>query len=209
MRVSTEGQDTERQEALLKDAEAMADKVTIYPYYEKASGARADRPELNRMINALGAGHIVMAEHIDRISRLKLPEAKALIKKIKDKGAKLAIPNIIDLSSVIENTDNKIASAVLESVQEMLLNVMLQLANDDYETRRVRQAEGIAIRQQKDAEETDPTRKKYRGKVADTAKHELIIKLRTGGESIAKTAELCKCSTALVKRVWKKHNESK
>lgn len=208
MRVSTEGQDIERQEALLKNAEAMADKVAIYPYYEKASGARADRPELNRMINALGAGHIVMAEKMDRISRLPLPEAEALIKTIKDKGARLAIPNVVDLSELI-NSSKGTAKVVLESVQAMLLKLALQMAREDYEDRRERQRQGIAIAQQKDAKQTNPERKKYKGRAANTKNHKRIIDYRTNGKSIAETAELCECSTALVKRVWKKHNESK
>ena len=38
-------------------------------YREKASGARADRPELLRMIADLQPGEVVVAEKIDRISR--------------------------------------------------------------------------------------------------------------------------------------------
>ena len=39
-------------------------------YREKASGARPDRPELLRMIADLQPGEVVVAEKIDRISRL-------------------------------------------------------------------------------------------------------------------------------------------
>ncbi|WP_049772886.1 recombinase family protein [Nitrosococcus watsonii] len=38
-------------------------------YREKASGARADRPELQRMISDLQPGELVVSERIDRISR--------------------------------------------------------------------------------------------------------------------------------------------
>ena len=37
-------------------------------YREKASGARADRPELLRMIDELQPGEVVVAERIDRIN---------------------------------------------------------------------------------------------------------------------------------------------
>ncbi|KLB99870.1 resolvase, partial [Xanthomonas perforans] len=47
-------------------------------YREKASGARADRPELLRMIEDLQSGEVVIAEKIDRISRLPLAEAERL-----------------------------------------------------------------------------------------------------------------------------------
>jgi hypothetical protein len=45
---------------------------------EKASGARADRPKLLRMIAALQPGEVVVAEEMDRISQLPLSEAEQL-----------------------------------------------------------------------------------------------------------------------------------
>jgi hypothetical protein len=59
-------------------------------YREKASGARADRPELLRMIADLQSGEVVVAERIDRISRLPLAEAQRLVGSIRSKGARLA-----------------------------------------------------------------------------------------------------------------------
>ncbi len=56
-------------------------------YREKASGARADRPELLRMISDLQSGEVVIAEKIDRISRLPLPEAEKLVQSIKETEA--------------------------------------------------------------------------------------------------------------------------
>jgi DNA invertase Pin-like site-specific DNA recombinase len=67
-------------------------------YREKASGARADRPELLRMIGDLQPGEVVIAEKIDRISRLPLAEAERLVKAIQSKGARLAVPGVVDLS---------------------------------------------------------------------------------------------------------------
>ena len=78
LRVSTDQQDLDRQEALKAQAEAAGCYVAGV-YREKASGARADRPELQRIIADLQPDDIVMAEKMDRISRLPLPEAEALI----------------------------------------------------------------------------------------------------------------------------------
>ena len=69
-------------------------------YREKASGARVDRPELRRMIADLQDGEVVIAEKIDRVSRLPLLEAERLVATIRAKGARLAIPGVIDLSEV-------------------------------------------------------------------------------------------------------------
>lgn len=60
-------------------------------YREKASGARADRAELLRLIADLQPGEVVVAEKIDRISRLPLAEAERLVASIRAKGARLAV----------------------------------------------------------------------------------------------------------------------
>src|SRR5690625_6163077 len=73
LRVSTDAQDLERQEAITTAAKAAGYYVAGI-YREKASGARADRPELLRMIGDLQPGEVVIAEKIDRISRLPRSE---------------------------------------------------------------------------------------------------------------------------------------
>lgn len=77
------------------------------------------------MIADLQPGDVVIAEKIDRISRLPLPEAEKLIASIRDKGARLAIPGIVDLSDVVAENDG-VSRIVLESVQELLLKLALQ-----------------------------------------------------------------------------------
>ena len=90
MRVSTDAQDLERQESLIETAKASGYYVAGV-YREKASGARPDRPELSRMISDLQSGEVVVAEKIDRISRLPLPEAELLVDSIRAKDARLAV----------------------------------------------------------------------------------------------------------------------
>ena len=48
----------------------------------------------------LQPGEVVIAEKIDRISRLPLPEAEALIAAIQAKGARLAVPGVVDVELV-------------------------------------------------------------------------------------------------------------
>ncbi|WP_434089538.1 recombinase family protein [Neopusillimonas aromaticivorans] len=99
LRVSTDAQDLERQEAITTAAKAAGYYVAGI-YREKASGARADRPELLRMIGDLQPGEVVIAEKIDRISRLPLPEAERLVASIQAKGARLAVLGVVDLSDL-------------------------------------------------------------------------------------------------------------
>lgn len=194
LRVSTDEQDLTRQESIVAGARAAGLYVAAV-YRETASGARPDRPELLRMVADLQPGEVVVAEKIDRISRLPLPEAELLVEAIRARGARLAVPGIVDLSDLVADSAG-VARIVLEAVQDMLLRVALQAARDDYETRRERQREGIEIAKRSG---------RYTGRKPDLAHHRRIVGLREVGMSIAKTAELAGCSIAHVKRVTAIH----
>ena len=191
LRVSTDEQNLSRQAAIVDNTRAAGCYVAGI-YREKASGARADRPELLRMIGDLQPGEIVVAEKIDRISRLPLAEAELLVASIRAKGARLAVPGVVDLSDLAAEAQG-VAKIVLESVQELLLKLALQMAREDYEDRRERQRQGVELAKRAG---------KYVGRQADTTTHERIIALRSSGHSITKTAKLAGCSESQVKRVW-------
>ena len=194
LRVSTEEQDLTRQIDIEHSTRAAGYYIAGI-YREKASGARADRPELLRMIADLQPGEVVVAEKIDRITRLPLAEAEQLVASIRAKGARLAVPGLVDLSDLVDETDG-VARIVLVSVQELLLKLALQMARDDYETRRERQRQGVQLAK---------AAGKYTGRKADTATHQRIVTLRRAGQTIKRTAELAGCSISQVKRVWALH----
>lgn len=198
LRVSTDEQDLRRQEAVQHDARA-AGYYVANVYREKGSGATADRPELQRMIADLQPGETVIAERIDRLSRLPLQEAERLVAAIKDKGARLAIPGIVDLSELAAASKGT-ARIVLEAVQDMLLKVALQAARDDYEDRRLRQRQGIDLAKAKGDV--------YKGRPVNKKMHARVIELRTAGRSIKATADELECSTAQVKRIWAAHKRA-
>jgi DNA invertase Pin-like site-specific DNA recombinase len=147
------------------------------------------------MIADLQPGEVVIAEKIDRISRLPLVEAEQLVASIKAKGAKLAVPGLVDLSDLAGDADG-IAKIVLQSVQDLLLKLALQMARDDYEVRRDRQRQGIQIAK---------AAKKYTGRIPNTATHQRIVALRAAGQTIKRTAELAGCSASQAKRIWAMH----
>jgi DNA invertase Pin-like site-specific DNA recombinase len=194
LRVSTDEQDLSRQADIEHSTRAGGYYVAGI-YREKASGARADRPELLRMIADLQPGEVVVAEKIDRISRLPLAEAEKLVASIRAKGARLAVPGLVDLSDWADEADG-VAKIVLMSVQELLLKLALQMARDDYETRRERQRQGVQLAK---------AAGKYTGRKADTATHQRIVDLRRAGQTIERTAELAGCSVSQVKRIWARH----
>ena len=194
MRVSTDSQDLARQEAIVSTTRKAGFYIAGI-YREKASGARADRVELQRMISDLQPGEAVVAEKIDRISRLPLEDAEKLVACIRAKGARLAVPGVLDLADLAAEAQG-VSRIVLESIQEMLLKLALQMARDDYEARRERVLQGVALAKQAGL---------YAGRKPDLLLHKRIIALRSGGTSIRDTVKLVGCSVSLVKTVWKAH----
>ena len=192
MRVSTDKQDLARQKSLVKEAQA-AGYYIAGVYEEVASGARADRPELERLIADLQPGDVVIAEKLDRLTRLPLKEAERLIKRIQEKGARLSIPGVLDLSQVTFD-GHEVTKRVIEAVQEIVLIFALQACRDDYEDRRRRQLEGIALAKQA---------KRYSGRKPNLGKHVKIVELRSRNFSIDRTAEMAGVSATTVKKVWK------
>ena len=101
MRVSTDHQDLQRQEKLIKDTQEKGFYVAAV-YREKISGVTEweQRPELFRLINDLQQNDIVVAESIDRLTRLEPKKALELINAIKSKGAKIQVPEVFDFDTI-------------------------------------------------------------------------------------------------------------
>lgn len=62
-RVSTQGQTLEAQ------MEALTAAGATRIFREKVSGAKADRPELKKLLKAVGAGDVVLMTRLDRLAR--------------------------------------------------------------------------------------------------------------------------------------------
>ncbi|WP_407250256.1 recombinase family protein [Klebsiella pneumoniae] len=197
MRVSTDEQDLTRQAAIVESTRGRRLLRRRHLPREGFGRSRRSRRAAAR-IGDLQPGEVVVAEKIDRISRLPLPEAERLVASIRAQGARLAVPGVVDLSDLAAEAKG-VAKVVLESIQDMLLKLALQMARDDYEDRRERQRQGVELA--KDAG-------RYTGRKANTKVHERIVALRTAGHSIPETARLAGCSESQVKRVWALHNQA-
>lgn len=194
MRVSTKEQDIKRQDSILQSARSEGYYIAGI-YRDIESGVRYDRPELMRMLNDLQPGDVIIAERMDRLSRGPLEEAEKLVATIKEKGAKLSVPGVVDLSDVAEGA-GEMARIFLQAAQETLLKVALLTAREDWESRKERQRQGIRSAQKAG---------KYKGRRPNKALHERIVALRTAGQTITETARIAPCSPAHVKRVWAAH----
>ena len=79
-RVSTDGQTLDAQHAALKAAGA--DRV----FAEKASGAKTDRRQLQRAIEALCAGDVLLVTRLDRLAR-STRDLLNVLATVSEKGA--------------------------------------------------------------------------------------------------------------------------
>ncbi len=101
------------------------------------------------------------------------------------------VRGIVDLTDLVADSPG-VARIMLEAVQDILLRVALQTARDDYETRRERQREGIGIAKRVG---------RYTGGKPEFAHHRRFVDLRDAWMSIARTAELARCSIVQANRV--------
>lgn len=194
-RVSTDSQDLTRQESLKAEAEAKG-YVVVATYSEKASGTSEDRPELQRMLADLNEGDTIIAEHLDRITRLPLDKAVALMAQINAKGATVSVPGLIDLPKAQDER----TGIVMDTMQAMLLKLALYQCHADWETRKERQRQGIAVAKAKGV---------YKGRKPDTVANAKILELRALGYTITKIATTLNVSESQVKLVLKKDKAEK
>lgn len=202
LRVSTLQQNLERQRKIIDEAKGNGFYIAGI-YEEKASGVNASRPELNRLIDDLQEGDWVIAERIDRITRLPPREAELLIQRITEKGAKLHVPDVFSFGNLDElmgegdSLPKYLTEPLMEALQKMFLRMALSIAHEDWKTRRERANQGIA-RAKKEG--------RMKGRPANEELHKSIIQLTLNGVSITGIASALKCSTSTVSKVRRAYN---
>lgn len=202
LRVSTLQQNLDRQRKIIDEAKENGFYIAGI-YEEKASGVNASRPELNRLIDDLQEGDWVIAERIDRITRLPPREAELLIQRITEKGAKLHVPDVFSFGNLDElmgegdSLPKYLTEPLMEALQKMFLRMALSIAHEDWKTRRERANQGIA-RAKKEG--------RMKGRPANEELHKSIIQLTLNGVSITGIASALKCSTSTVSKVRRAYN---
>lgn len=164
IRVSTEAQNTARQE------EALASLNLDKTFIDKASGKDTDRPQLEAALAHLREGDTFIIYSMDRLSR-SLNDLITSVKRLTAKGVKV---QFVKESLTFTGDNNPMAN--------LMLGIMGSLAEWERSVIRERQMQGIAIAKEKGI---------YRGRkkaLSDTEKNELHALASTG---VAKT-ELAK-----------------
>lgn len=145
LRASTKEQDAERAlDALNEFAAEKGFGIDRY-YIETVSGAQIARPELSKLITDAERGDVLLVEKMDRLSRLEFSEWEALKATIKDRGLNIVVLDLPTSHAVFSDHEDKtIAGIIVSLINGLMLDLAATMARDDYETRRRRQAEGLA-----------------------------------------------------------------
>lgn len=194
LRASTAGQDASRAKKAIREFAQSHNQRVAGWYIENQSGTTINRPELRRLLDDAEPGDIILIEQVDRLSRLDDAGWETLRKQIADKQlsvVSLDLPTShMALSSAVTDA---FTGSMLKAINGMMLDMLAAISRKDYEDRRRRQSEGISRAKAEG---------KFRGRVANLEKHELIRTLRLSqGKSLNETARLAGVSRATVIRV--------
>jgi DNA invertase Pin-like site-specific DNA recombinase len=173
-RVSTEGQDLSGQVDALKAAGAK----TIYR--EKISGARADRPQLAKLMAALKAGDVVVVTKLDRLGR-STRELLDLIDRIGKAGA--AFRSLGDPLWDTSSAQGRLLSTLLAGIAEFERELIRERTGDG---RKRAMANGIKFGRKR--------------KLSDYQRSE-AIKRRAAGETLAQIAKSYGVAISMISRL--------
>lgn len=200
LRASTSEQDATRAKNALKNFARQHDHRIAGWYVDNISGATMTRPKLVQLLEEAEPGDVILIEQVDRLSRLDDAGWEALRKQITDKQLSIVSLDLPTSHLALNNAvSDEFTRSMLKAVNGMMLDMLAAISRKDYEDRRRRQAEGITKAKAEG---------KYRGRVADAQKHELIRTLRlTHGKSLRETARLAGVSKMTVIRVCQQAEE--
>ena len=131
-RVSTKDQDLTRQIESLK--EYGCERI----YSDKATGKNFNRPEYTKLKDALRKGDTLVVHEYDRLGRNKKLTLKEL-QYFKDNGIRLVALNLP--TTQVDTTHN----LMLETINNIVIELYTMMAQQEIETREKRQREGIDV----------------------------------------------------------------
>lgn len=203
LRASTNSQDANRAKSTLQQF-ANENGVRIAAWYiENISGATLQRPKLMQLLEDAEIGDVLLIEKVDRLSRLNSDDWSTLKAKLFEKRIRVVSLDLPTSHLFLKGAlfDDSFTNEVVNIFNGMMLDLLANVARKDYLDRRERQSQGIKTAKQKG---------KYRGRQADTDKHNLIIKYREENKrTIAETAKIVGVSERTVIRVCNHYRQQK
>ncbi|WP_028778537.1 recombinase family protein [Shimazuella kribbensis] len=140
VRVSTKEQNLDRQFVAIQPY-VTADK---YIYSDKASGKDMERDGFQNMLKAMREGDTLYVKSIDRLGRTK-DGIKRYLEYFKKEGIRV---KIIDLPTTMQDVPEG-QDWVIDMINNIIIEVYTTLAQQERETIKIRQAEGIAVAKSK------------------------------------------------------------
>lgn len=136
-RVSSTGQNLDRQIVALESAGVKADNIVC----DKVSGENLDRQGYNALKSSLGlrSGDVLVIKSLDRLSRNK-NDIKQELEWFKQNKIRL---KVIDLPTTMIEIDNN--EWIIEMINNIIIEVLSSIAEQDRVTIKQRQKEGIAV----------------------------------------------------------------
>lgn len=194
LRASTKEQDAKRAKQALEAFVAESDSVISGWFIENESGATLKRPELFRLLDIAQRGDILLVEQVDRISRLNNQDWELLKSQIANKGIIIVALDLPTAHQFITIKSDEFTQRMLTAVNGMMLDMLAAVARKDYEDRRRRQSEGIAKAK---------ISGNYKGRTADSKRHENIAALLNTGKSYSDIVNLLGCSRSTIAKIRK------
>ena len=188
LRASTEDQDATRAKQALIDFTKRYDKSVTTYYIENKSGNSLNRPELMRLIEEASNSdgeQILLVEQVDRITRLNANDWETLKASLKKHNIKIVSLDLSTSHTFIDDnatSSDEFSERALAAMNEMILDLLANMAHKDYEDRRRRQAEGIAKRKEADKKKPKENRG-YKGRPVDNSKDDAIKAMLKDGQS--------------------------
>jgi DNA invertase Pin-like site-specific DNA recombinase len=193
LRASTSEQDASRARDALEHFAGDHGQRIANEYLENESGAKADRPELLRLLKDARQGDVLLVESIDRLSRLPADDWAKLKRAIDSKGLRIVALDLPTSHQGIADTKgDEFTNRMLAAINGMLVDMMAAIARKDYEQRRERQAQGI---------EKAKAEGRYKGRPVDADLHKRVRELLKAGIGVRATARHAGCSTTTVLKI--------
>ncbi len=193
LRASTTEQDATRARAALAQFATDHDQRIASEYLENVSGAKADRPELLRLLKDAHKGDVLLVESIDRLSRLSAEDWQTLKGVIDSKGLHIVALDLPTTHQAMSaKTGDEFTNRMLGAISGLMVEMMAAIARKDYEQRRERQAQGI---------EKAKADGRYKGRPVDEDLHKRVKELLGAGLGIRAAARHAQCSTTTVLKI--------
>ena len=164
-RVSTEEQNLDRQIDMLVNYGV--DKRNIYK--EKITGTKADREQLNNMLNDLQENDVVVIADLTRVLR-STKDLLSIVDKIKSKGASIKSIKDTWLDTTSDNPYNSFLLTVMSGLSQLERDLISQRTKEGLESAKARGRNGGRPKKRNDKADTVSLLYKEGFKIVDIVK---------------------------------------